>query len=437
VYRDSYYFYFASKLDNFSRDCFRISLFASEIKDEDFRSETGYQNLQENFLGYAVLRPLRKGNPGRTMLSPRAFRNHNFLCELVSVDTSIGGVKLKCSAFPWTSQDTESMTCAESSIWSVMEYYGNKYPERAPVLPSEIHKAFERPTRVMPSEGLTLAEIATALSRFGFGTCLYNSETIDFESHLRYYIESGIPVILDLKGSVGEHAVVAIGHEEMEQTVIEQQIDALLTSAVSTGPLQIIDTSNIPRRLVQIDDNYPPYRLAEFAHPCSYYSGTSFSDMDIKHFVVPLHKRIYLEAGKAKIMFSRILNSTDFGWNNRSKQNCNQIIQRAFLTTGNSYKHYALRSDMGDDLKTIIQSMNMPRFIWVAELGSRDINLQGRCFGLIILDATGSEDMNSAKMILYPGFLKASDLPDDIEVNFGAFATYRNNLKGDWSQWMC
>jgi len=27
VYRDSYYFYFASKLDNFSRDCLRIGFF--------------------------------------------------------------------------------------------------------------------------------------------------------------------------------------------------------------------------------------------------------------------------------------------------------------------------------------------------------------------------------------------------------------------------
>ena len=437
VYRDSYYFYFASKLDNFSRDCLRIGFFSSEIKDEDFRTKAGNLILQEKFLGYTILRPLRKGNPGRTMLSPKAFKNHKFLCELVCVDTSIGGVKLKTFAFPWTSQDTESMTCAESSIWSLMEYYGNKYPERTPVLPSDIHKAFERPTRFIPSEGLTLAEIATALSRFGFGTCLYNHDTIDFESLLRYYIESGIPVILGLEGINGGHAVVAIGHEEMELSAIENILNTHLMGTVSVDNLQIFDTSNIPRCLVQIDDNHPPYRLAEFNHPCSYYVDSSFSDMQIKHFVVPLHKRIYLEAGKAKLMFKHILNSSDFGWKCRSKQKCNHVIQRAFLTTGNSYKHYALSSDMDEDLKTIIQAMDMPRFIWVAELSIMDIYLQGRGLGLIILDATGSEEMNSAKMIFYPGFLKAVNLPDDIEANFGSFATYRNNLKGDWSQWTC
>lgn len=438
VYRDIFYSYFASKLDNFSRDCLRVSFFSTEICDNDFRTPEGHGKLLENFLGYAVLRPLRKGNPGRTILSPKAFKVCNFLCELACIETSIGGVKLQCYGFPWTSQDTESMTCAESSLWSVMEYYGNKYPERTPVLPTEIHKAFERPTRVIPSEGLTIAEIATALSRFGFGTCLYrNSDPLEFETLLRYYIESGIPVILGLEGKIGGHAVVSIGHEVMKRSVVEQEISALLKAQPVDNNLHIIDTTSIKRRLVQIDDNYPPYRLANFSHPCGYYNGTTFSDMKIQHFVVPLHKRIYLEARKARAMFKRILKSADFGWYARSELKTNQIIQRVFITTGNSYKNYALRSDMADDLKTFIQSMNMPRFIWVAELSTKDIYLQSKILGIILLDATGSEDINSAKLILYPGYLKTLDPSFDIKVQFNDFATYRNNLKGDWSQWMC
>ena len=438
VYRDSYYSYFASKLDTFSRDCLRISFFSTEINDNDFRSPEGHRKLQENFLGYAVLRPLRKGNPGRTMLSPKAFKIYNFLCELVCIETSIGGVKMQCHCFPWTSQDTESMTCAESSLWSVMEYYGNKYPERTPVLPSEIHKAFERPTRVIPSEGLTLAEIATALSRFGFGTCLYdNSDPQEFETLLRYYIESGIPVILGLKGRIGGHAVVSIGHEVTDITTVDREITSLSKVHSTVSGLQVIDTAYIKRRLVQIDDNHPPYRLAEFARPCGYYNGTTFSDMKIQHFVVPLHKRIYLEARKARAMFKRILSSPVFGWAARSELKTTQIIQRVFITTGNSYKNYALRSDMADNLKTFIQSMNMPRFIWVAELSTKEMYLQSKSSGIILLDATGSEDMNSAKLILYPGYLKILDPSVDIKVQFNDFATYRNNLKGDWSQWMC
>ena len=437
VYRDSYYTYFASKLDTISRDCLRISFFSLEITDDDFRLPEGHLKLQDNYLGFTVLRPLRKGNPGRSMLAPKAFKTYNFLCELVCLETSIGGVKMQCYAFPWTSQDTESMTCAESSLWSVMEYYGNKYPERTPVLPSEIHHAFERPTRVIPSEGLTIAEIATALSRFGFGTCLYNSETPEFESYLRYYIESGIPVILGLEGTIGGHAVVSIGHEVMECSLVEKEIDTLSASNPSPEIFQIIDTACIKRHLVQIDDNFPPYRLAEFAQPCGYYGDTMFSDMKITHFVVPLHKRIYLEARKAKTMFTRIINSPVFGWCTRSELKVKQIIQRIFITTGNSYKNYALKSDMHDDLKTIIQSMNMPRFIWVAELSTKDIYLKSRSSGLILLDATGSEDMSSAKLIMYPGYLKILDPSGDFKVEFSDFTTYKNNLRGEWSQWIC
>lgn len=92
---------------------------------------------------------------------------------------------------------------------------------------------------------------------------------------------------------------------------------------------------------------------------------------------------------------------------------------------------------MHEELKTFIQSMNMPRFIWVAELSTKDLYLLHKSSGLILLDATGSEDMNSAKLIMYPGYLKTLDPSVDIKVQFNYFDTYRNNLKGEWSQWLC
>lgn len=36
LYRDTYYSYFASKLNGYHRDCVRVSIFNSTIKEEDF-----------------------------------------------------------------------------------------------------------------------------------------------------------------------------------------------------------------------------------------------------------------------------------------------------------------------------------------------------------------------------------------------------------------
>lgn len=441
VYRDSFYHYYASKLDSYSRECMKVGFFSGQIAEEQFLSEAGHRELQSIFLGFAVIRPTAKGNPGRTLLSPLAFREHGFICEMVELTTSIGGVKLTACGFPYISQDTETMTCAESSIWSVMEYYGNRYPEQRPVLPSAIHKAFERPTRVLPSEGLQLPEIATALSKFGFGTCLYsklNGREAHFRKLLRYYIESGIPVILGLHGDFAAHAVVSIGHEELTEEQTRAALTALSPNTLEGSGVEFIDSADIPRRLVQIDDNVPPYQLASFEDPCCYYGGSStFAGVSITHFVVPLNRRIYLEARKADRLFNQILDSSEFGWDARAQGASQKFIRRIFITSGRSFKSVSLQSDMHNDIKTAIQTMEMPRFVWIAEISTTDLYCTGRAEGLILLDATGTDDLNSAKLVLYPGYFWAPHLRLELQVNLGCFIMYQNNLKGGWSQWTC
>jgi len=114
--------------------------------------------------------------------------------------------------FPHASQDGEMMTCAETSLWSIAEYYGHKYPNHKPICPSEILKAM-RPTaqqRQLPSAGLTFEQISVGLCSFGFSTKMYNLYTYDEKTKayvmlpdmrevLACYIESGFPLALCLQ----------------------------------------------------------------------------------------------------------------------------------------------------------------------------------------------------------------------------------------------
>jgi hypothetical protein len=51
-----------------------------------------------------------------------------------------------------------------------MEYFGHKYVDYVPVLPSDIITALSNPAfeRVVPSRGLSVSQISFALKQFGF-----------------------------------------------------------------------------------------------------------------------------------------------------------------------------------------------------------------------------------------------------------------------------
>ena len=85
-------------------------------------------NIKDNYLGFLVVRPLIRCI-GRNVISPEAKQPPKSgirICR-VKVDASCLGVKLKAEGFPHASQDNETMTCAQTTIWSLLEYYGNKY----------------------------------------------------------------------------------------------------------------------------------------------------------------------------------------------------------------------------------------------------------------------------------------------------------------------
>ena len=133
---------------------------------------------------------------------------------------SVYCVKLKSNGFPHSMQDAESIKCAETTMWALMEYFSSKYMEYKPVLPSEILKTLERITfeRQLPSRGLTMNEISFALRQFGFGTKIYSQN--QYEENLSLiidcYVESGIPILLGLEAISDEgegHVVICIGKE--------------------------------------------------------------------------------------------------------------------------------------------------------------------------------------------------------------------------------
>lgn len=452
VYRDSYYKYYSTKHNASNRNCARVSFFSNKVDEKDFRDSDKTELLQSGFFGYITIRPTIPNLIGRTMLSPQVYNEKPFLCCLTKSSVVVNGVKLDICAFPHSSQDGETITCAETTIWSVMEYFGMKYPEYKPILPSIIIQALSNYSfeRQLPSRGLTAEQISYALKEFDLGTRLYSRlienendgdneayPLAEFRRMLGYYVESGIPLIASIENETVGHAIVIIGHKTINHGNIDLSNYTPTDIGTSSGRIKLYDYADFIDDYVVIDDNMPPYNLVPFDDPTYNYHDPQFIDCSIKNFIAPLYQKVYLEAGGARELMLSYLESFDHYLPGED------IILKLFFTSSRSLKsELNERIEINDEANELILNSTMPKFIWLGVFTNPDLIVQSKANGLVILDATESNTEDARILMLSPKGITTYDSKEkleskynvyDIEIN--SFNIFANNLKGEWSRW--
>ncbi len=375
VYRDSYYSYFSTKLKDYGRNCLRISFFEPSFTSKEEFFKMSNEQAQEAYRGFLVVRPLAKciGRNAVDILAKKApVSNSNI--RKANVAATCLGIKLVAHAFPHASQDEEYMTCAETTVWSMMEYYGNKYPIHQPVLPTDILSSIKWSSfkRQVPSTGLRLEQISLALQRQGFGCMIYQSNNNPrFQELFTCYVESGLPLAVVVEGNWGKHAIVCVGRPPIDRANINQLSKAINEEYVFWNKNEVDFVFN--------DDNRPCYQIDNFYKPTPYFQGQS----QITHFIVPLHKKIYLPAEQA-------IDKSIFFVENDFKAPKGSFI-RTFLTSSRSYRQYVKDNpDFTNDIKQAYLTKDLPKFIWVTEVtNNKNDFLNNKVNSLIILDATG------------------------------------------------
>ncbi|KIA96018.1 hypothetical protein OA88_21775 [Flavobacterium sp. JRM] len=433
IYRDSYYTYFASKHNHYFKDCLRVSFFSEKITNENFRNEELISELNKIFLGYLVIRPTFTCPIGRSLISKNAFVDNNFICCNYKGRVLVNGVKLTVDGYPHSSQDTESISCAETTIWSVMEYFGNRYADYKPTTPSNIINVLNKfsKQRLLPSNGLTVDQISFALKEFGFGTSIYAVDDA-FEEELKniiaYYIESGIPVIAALENTNLAHAVVIIGHEDDQKTDLSKVKKRELQ--YSDEDVKYIDYTDIHKKYVVTDDNLAPYRLIDLNNPVEHYGDDdAFFGATIESIVVPLYKKIYLEVINARSLATSIISDSNFGYKFKD-----DFVFRFFLTSSRSFKSHVskLKSKQPLLIETLVLT-KMPKFIWIAEIYENDNFNSGTADGLVVIDATEANN-NFIDSLLFAGypdkvFVKNEKYFVTLPYNLDFYTKFKNNLK--------
>ena len=337
----------------------------------------------------------------RNVIDPKA-KNTPYcnvqICR-TTVETSCFGVKLKANGFPHSSQDSDTMTCAQTTIWALLEYFGNKYQCYHPTTPSEIENTLKMFSfeRQLPSSGLTYNQISVALRNYGFGPKIYlKKDEESFHELIACYIESGIPLAIALTQKGKGHALVCCGREHIDKNdVINNVIEYNKKKFYSWNK------TVAKHKFVFNDDNYPCYQEAFLKDPISYYfigdrnannRNADWNGMEIMQFTAPLYEKVYMDAARAIELSKQIISSINY-----TEQN----VIRTFLTSSRTFREHILKSSSFsiDQRKALLQ-LNLPKFVWVTELSTPTQFYKDRVNTLLLLDATGSKQSGLSRDIL-------------------------------------
>ncbi len=430
IYRDSYYTYYSKKHFEYSRYCKRVLIFDGGL--ENAFLDMSSKDLQKSFKGCFVIRPLNTGAIGRSLLDPFYFKINTekiYLRKTTYIISSFGK-QLSISAFPFSMQDGETTTCAEITILNISDYYSHRYPEYHFILPSDIsHIAKKlRFERSLPTHGLQYEIISKVFTETGFSPVLYHEKTKKarkLKHILYYYIESGIPVAIGVKTDNNQkHSIIGIGHGEVHEEQLGTILYPVQESRNST--LFISNTADVVNHFCVIDDNHVPYELLTCKEKEDRYSQLHIGDFELEYLMVPLYKRMLLEAEDAYTVCKSILANKTIGFRKITSlyEEINETIFsqeyiqavgtreyplciRLFMASSKNFRRVRQQQFLGSNKKLLEIYSKIPfsRFIWVCELYTLD-SYPKKVIGELIIDATSSakEMSDSLIMIHYPGY---------------------------------
>lgn len=253
-YLDDYAGYYVSCFRDYGKTCVRIHFFASRFTKSTFAKILSGQNsstqLQENYLGFMVVKPLPHTVIGRTCLKTYQ-ENPRFYPITRRYVANLFGIELSVNSLAFQEQDRAAAACSSSALWSIFQGSGQLFHHEIPspfeitaaataVSPPqvEIAASIELQTRSLPSRGLSLFQMAQAVRTVGLEPYSVQVRHKFLLTSTAYsYMRAKIPVLLmiDLykvqsNQFMGKHAVALVGYRLQELQVVDPLTDFVLLS---------------------------------------------------------------------------------------------------------------------------------------------------------------------------------------------------------------
>ena len=254
-YLDDYTRYYATcfkEVKGYPRFCKRIHFFKSMTKSKinevftDIHNESLIEQIQKDYLGYIVVKPLPQTVIGRTILKSFTDNTENenmdlklenkpFIKCLREYHSNIYGIDLKINSIAFQEQDTVTSACATSALWTALQKVTYLFHNYTPT-PSEITNCatkYMQFTRTIPSPGLTIEQICQAINEIGLEPDIreYFEEKdkvkLPILSYIYSYLRAGLPVILALKIEDILHASTIIGFQISPESKINNELGSI------------------------------------------------------------------------------------------------------------------------------------------------------------------------------------------------------------------
>lgn len=393
--------YYVRCFSFYERFCTRFHFFTIGFSEEEFADflnspeSSGFSltDLQENYLGFMVIKPLPGTFIGRTCLTTYPSESKRHFPSVREYSAHPFGLSLKIKSLAFQEQDAVVAACATSALWSTFHGTGKRFQHPIPS-PVEITRSATREhplrTRVFPNRGLEVSMMAHAIKDIGLEPYYVqiNDNQLGILKETAYaYLQCRIPVVLifelwDQSESQptfsGLHAVSVAGFRlDDTKTAVStdfstkaDKITKLYAHDDQVGPFARMefDSEKIKRPLPQ---SLVPYEAIETLSTSMRNQEGKIGGMRVAPMalLIPLYHKIRIpyasihEAVRSFDYFIKLI----VGWVDPAKRI--DLEWDIGLTTGTDIKRQILQSNTSGTLKKTrseILCESFPRFLWKA-----------------------------------------------------------------------
>lgn len=369
-FRSEHSHFYSTTFLRYPSVCQRVHFFADPVALD----LSNLSSMKEAYRGYSVMRPYPIPPVGRTMLAPPPSLDEAVLC-LARDEVHLWGHSFSVVAMPFVSQDQQYFRCAHSALW-MMLYHAHLRHNFSRRLPHEIHRAAlggDVAGRQLPSDGLTDAQVLTALYEMGMSSGPTELPRTSAQSKkdasnslfaiLCRHVNSDMPPMV----SSDLHAWVVVGYRKR-----------------GMGPGHDITT------LYRHDDTRGPY--LEVESPFGE-KDSAYKPWDIA--IPPLPLKLYMTGENAEPLGRNYLDNwleslpgSHPLWKATHKK---RLTYRSYSVSSTEFKA-EVAARLGEELGGTYRLAHLPRWIWVVELHDRNLldADEPSCLGEIVIDATAS-----------------------------------------------
>jgi hypothetical protein len=393
-YSDEYQAFYSRLFRTIPNKCHRLLFLSKDLARPDLLSP---DELAGAVIGSSVLRPTNSMRVGPTLLPPsrKAFTGEAHVTVAPRFKVHICGEAFDIRCAPFIQQDTNVGVCAHATLWMTARVMCESFGG-ARLRSSEIARIANHDGSSVSSGGLSPKQMVDAIRQMGYrplAGSLKAWKDGDVPQDLGFiasYVASGIPVIIGIcpdpeKQYLG-HTLAVVGFTL--GTASAPKVSGLAAPWL-TGLIVHDDAAGpyLHKPLKSVDVKAIGHTIRYYFVPQPPRVSLQVKDVhDFSHHLVSIANKLI---DKVAMRDDVALAPSPF-----TKRERSELVVLPLLLESNAFRRAAASLDIEDDLKALYRSMPLPRYVWYAELATREQvsepNIEARrCVGEVLFDSTG------------------------------------------------